>query len=263
MLYIDAHTHLAKYDENMFEVISEIEKHEILTVSVSMDSFLYEKNLEIAKTCSLVIPTFGIHPWSATRFSYKLGELVENINRSAMIGEIGLDFYFVEETENYEHQIKVFDFFLEAAREQNKIVNLHTKGAEKEVLTELQKHSIHKAIVHWYSGPTKLISDYLELGCYFTVGVEALSNKKIQNIIKLIPDERLLTETDNPGGYEWLNQKPGMPSLIIEVVDKLAEIKNVTPDEIKLLIMKNFNKLIENDKHIGKNIKSKLSGLLY
>ncbi len=262
-MYIDAHTHLAKYEENMFEVISEIERNEILTVSVSMDSFLFEKNLEIARTCPFVIPSFGIHPWSATRYSYKLGELVENINRSPMIGEIGLDHHFVEETEAYEHQKKVLEFLLEAAGELRKIVNVYTKGAEEEVLTALREYNIERAIIHWYSGPVKYIEHYLELGCHFTIGVEVLKNKKMQNFLKLIPDDRLLTETDNPGGYELLKKGIGMPGLIIKVVDKLAEIKGKSHDEMKNLVMNNFYRLIENDQHIDGQIKNKLRGLLY
>ena len=244
-MYIDAHTHLAKYEENMFEVISEIESNEILTISVSMDSFLFEKNLAIAKTCPYVIPSFGIHPWSATSFSYKLGDLVEYINRCSMIGEIGLDHHFVEETETYEHQKKVFEFLLEAAGELRKVVNVHTKGAEEEVLNALREFNIERAIIHWYSGPVKYIEHYLELGCYFTVGVEVLKNKKMQNFLKLIPDDRLLTETDNPGGYEWLAKEVGMPNLIIQIVDKLAAIKNKSHDDIKNLVMNNFYRLIE------------------
>ena len=262
-MYIDAHTHLAKYEENMFEVISEIEQNEILTVSVSMDTFLYEKNLDIARTCELVIPSFGIHPWSATHYSYRLGDLVEYIKRSAMIGEIGLDFHFIEEVEQYEHQRKVFDFFLAAAQEQNKIINLHTKGAEKEILNKLIEYNIRQSIIHWYSGPQKYVDKYLAQGSYFTIGVDVLFNKKIQKLLNTIPDERLLTETDNPGGYEWITKKIGMPKLIIEVVDKIAEIKGISSEDVKHSIISNFYTLIADNEHIDVSIKNRLRGLLY
>ena len=90
-MLIDAHTHIAKYENNLDEVFREINEHKILTISNSMDVFAFEKNLKIAENCKLIMPTFGIHPWSATEYSYKLENLIEYINQSPMIGEIGLD----------------------------------------------------------------------------------------------------------------------------------------------------------------------------
>jgi TatD DNase family protein len=262
-MFIDAHTHLAKYEENLFEVINEIEENEIITLSVSMDTFLFQKNLQIAETCKYVIPSFGVHPWSATHYSYKLGELVEPIKTAPVIGEIGLDFYFVEDSEKYEHQRQVFEFILEASSEMNKIVNLHTKGAEAEIIEYLHKYKIRKSIIHWYSGPIKLIEKFLDLGCYFTFGVELLESKNIQKILKKIPDDKLLTETDNPGAWEWLKNEIGMPNLILNVVDKLAELKKTSASEIQTIVQKNFNSLVEDDIHLSSNIKNMVSGKLY
>ncbi len=262
-MYIDAHTHMAKYEENLYDVIKQIEENDILTISVSMDTFLFEKNQQIAETCKLVVPSFGVHPWSATHYSYKLGDLVEPLKTASMIGEIGLDFHFVEDVEKYDHQRQVFEFILEASKEMNKIVNLHTKGAEVEVLEMLQKNKIEKSIIHWYSGPLKHIDKYLELGSYFTFGVELLESKSIQKVFKKIPDDRILSETDNPGAWEWLKKEIGMPELVLEVVDKIAELKDISTDDAKTLIQKNFYQLVENDEHIDPEIKNRLSGKLY
>ncbi|MBU1096960.1 MAG: TatD family hydrolase [Bacteroidetes bacterium] len=262
-MYIDVHTHLAKYDEQLPDALEEIKKNNILTVSVSMDDFLFEKNLRIAKTNDLIIPSFGIHPWSATRYSYKLGELVDAIDKSAMIGEIGLDFHFIEDTEQYPHQKKVFEFLLETAKHQNKIINVHSKGAEKEVLEYLKFFGIERAIIHWYSGPMKYVKKFLDLGCCFSIGVEILESNYIRKLLFKIPEDRLLTETDNPGGYEWLKQSKGMPSLIINVVEKIAEIKLISVDEVMNLVQKNFYNLLENDPHIDQSVKNMLSGRLY
>ena len=87
-MLIDAHTHIAKYESNLDEAIREIHEHRILTISNSMDVFAFEKNLKIAERCALIMPTFGIHPWSATEHSYKLEKLGDFINQSPMIGEI-------------------------------------------------------------------------------------------------------------------------------------------------------------------------------
>ena len=137
-MLIDAHSHVDRYDlvdECALEsALAEITQHRILTISNSMDLPSYKRNLEISEMCSLVLPTFGVHPWNAPEYADRLDDLSEAIEQSPMIGEIGLDHYFIQDTSTYPAQRKVLEFFLGAAREQEKITNLHTKGAEREVL---------------------------------------------------------------------------------------------------------------------------------
>ena len=257
-MLIDAHTHIAKYESNLDEVIREINEHKILTISNSMDVFAFEKNLKIAERCELIMPTFGIHPWSATEYSYKLENLVDYINQSPMIGEIGLDHHF-EDSSKYQHQNQVFEFFLEFARDHNKVINLHTKGAEKEILDYLKKYDIKKSIIHWYSGPEKLVDQFLELGCYFTIGVEVLKSRKIKNLAKRLPLDRILTETDNPGAYKWLKNEPGMPSLIQLVVNALADIRKISVEDAAESVRNNLAELLRDDEHISEYFKSLLN----
>ena len=141
----------------------------------------------------------------------------------------------------------MFEFFLEAAKEQNKIVNLHTRGAEKEVLVLLKKYEIQRAIIHWYSGPLDILDKLVDTGAYFTIGVEVLDSEHITTIAQVLPAERLLTETDNPGGQMWLRGILGMPSLIKEVIQILAEVKNTTEQVIIQTIETNFARLIQGD----------------
>jgi Tat protein secretion system quality control protein TatD with DNase activity len=82
---------------------------------------------------------------------------------------------------------------------------------------------------------------------YFTIGVEVLSSAAIQKIAKAIPSSLLLTETDNPGGYHWLTGKLGMPSIIAEVVHKLAEIRGWSGEETKTIVLENFLRLAGDD----------------
>lgn len=82
------------------------------------------------KKCELIIPAFGIHPWNAPAHVDRLDKLAEAIDQTPLIGEIGLDHHFVKDSSRYLAQRKVFEFFLQEARRSNKIVNLHSKGAE-------------------------------------------------------------------------------------------------------------------------------------
>ncbi len=227
-ILIDAHAHLDHYGDNLDAALAEIESHRILTVAVSMDPESYERISQIARRCPLVIPAFGVHPWNAAQFVDRLDELAPLLARPAMIGEIGLDFHFVKDPSSYPAQRELFDFFLAAARSAGLIVNLHTKGAEREVLDALVRHDIGQAVVHWYSGPPGLMGGYFDRGYMFTVGVEILVSERIARIAARIPENLLLTETDNPGGYEWYARKPGMPYLLTKVIERLAETRKTT-----------------------------------
>ncbi len=246
-MLIDAHAHLDKYGDDLGSALGEIEQHGIFTWAVSMDLPSYERNLEIAASCALVLPTFGIHPRRAPEYASRLAELNPWIERSPAIGEIGLDFHWVEDSSQYPAQRKVFEYFLAAARDQKKIVNLHTKGAEKEVFDLLERYGIARAIVHWYSGPLDILRALADYGAYFTLGVEVLASDKIRDIARAVPLDRVLTETDNPGGLKWLNGTLGMPKIILEVIEQIAAIKQETSAAIVRAVEENFCRLAGND----------------
>jgi TatD DNase family protein len=250
-MLIDAHSHVDRYDlvdEHALEsALAEITQHRIFTISNSMDLPSYKQNLEISEKCDLVLPAFGVHPWNASEYVDHLQDLSKAIEQSPMIGEIGLDHYFVEDAATYPDQRKVFEFFLGTAREQKKIINLHTKGAEREVLELLDRYNISRVVVHWYSGPLDTFRELVARGVYFTVGIEVLYSKHIQTIAAEIPSGRLLTETDNPGGPQGFIGRAGTPALVKEVIRGIAEARKTTIEVIVQAVQANWAELIRDD----------------
>ncbi|MBI9099894.1 MAG: TatD family hydrolase, partial [Spirochaetaceae bacterium] len=119
------------------------------------------------------------------------------------------------------------------------IPSIHTKGAEKTVLGLLKKYNIQKSIIHWYSGPLDLIAEFLEQGCYFTIGPDILSGSEIY---LHLPMERILVETDNPTGMTWISGHKNRGDDIIKVYKQLSK---KIPIEKKLLIELVKENLIE------------------
>jgi TatD DNase family protein len=212
-----------------------------------MDLPSYRRNLEIGETCDLVIPTFGIHPWHAPGYVDRLEDLSAAIEQSPMIGEIGLDHHFVEDTSAYPAQRQVFEYFLSAARDQQKIVNVHTKGAEEDVLALLDRYQLPRVIVHWYSGPLDILRELVVREFTFTVGVEVLHSEHIQAVARVIPLGQLLTETDNPGGPAGFIGEPGMPVLVGDVVRGIAKARETTAEAIVQAVQANLLALIRDD----------------
>jgi len=243
-MLIDAHTHIDQYGEELESVLKEIQTRKIYSVSVSMDIPSYHRTKAIAGSCPYILTAFGIHPWRAPEFEGELTQLDPLIEEAPMTGEIGLDYYFEENSDHYPEQRRLFDYQLHQAASHEKIVNLHTKGAEREIVEKLEESGIRRSIVHWYSGPLDLIDRYLAAGAYFTIGVELLFSEHIRQVLEAIPTNRLLTETDNPTGYEWLAGKRGMPSILEKVVHEIARLNDMTDSEVISLASDNFESLI-------------------
>jgi TatD DNase family protein len=250
-MLIDAHAHIDKYGDELNAALTEIQERRIFTIGTAMDLPSYRELRSIAERCDLVLATFGVHPRRAPDYANRLRELNAHIEASPAIGEIGLDFHWVKDTSEYPAQLKVLEYFFAAAREQKKIVNLHTKGGEKNILELLERYDIQRAIVHWYSGPLDIFRALIQLGAYFTVGVEVWYSDAIRAIAREIPDHLLLTETDNPGGLKWLKGVVGMPKDIEKVVNALAELRDSSPELISQTIQENFLHMIKDDPWLG------------
>ena len=244
-MLIDAHTHIDMFDDaSLPTALNEIEQHQIFTLSVTIDTTAYERAKQIAASNPLIVPLFGIHPWEAYRFADALDSLAPLLAESPMLGEIGLDFHFMKDKALYPKQFAVFDYFLDTAVAQQKIVNIHGLGAETAVLERLEQFQPPTPIVHWYAGPLNLIDRYLAVGTYFTFGVELLYGEKIEKILAVIPQDRLLSETDNPGANQHFTQKPGTPGLIQQVVAKMARCHQISETEMESILNQNFRRLI-------------------
>jgi len=252
-MFIDAHSHLDKYEEDLESALNEINQHGIFTISNSMDLPSWARNLVIADRCDLVLPTLGVHPWNASEYVNCLEDLDKPIIQSSMIGEIGLDHHYITDASLYPAQTKVCEFFLATASQQGKIVNLHTKGAEEEVLHLLRHYNIQRAIVHWYSGPLDVLRAMVDHGFYFTVGVAVLYSQHVQTIARNLPSDLLLTETDNPGGPQSLTGTRGRPLLIKDVIHKLAELRKVKTEVIIDIVQTNCLRLINDDPWISES----------
>ncbi len=139
----------------------------------------------------------GFHPQLAQSHIAELKDFPNYVSKTSYIGEVGLDF-----SKNYidskDIQLNSFDFICQCIRKTNKIMSVHSRKAEKDVLDILKKHAIKNVIFHWYSGPLGLIEDIVNEGYYFSIN-EAMTNSVTgRSIINKIPRNRVLTESDSP-----------------------------------------------------------------
>ena len=156
-------------------------------------------------------------------------------DQTSYIGEIGLDF----SKEGYatkEEQVVVLREVLSAIGGKKKIVSVHSRRAEKELLSLLCEYQIENVIFHWYSGPVHLIPAILEQGYYFSINEAMCDSKNGKGIIEKIPRERVLTETDAP-----YNERCD----IGKVLNVLAGNWNIGRPEAEAAVERNFRTLLK------------------
>lgn len=241
---VDAHAHVDRFGDAWPAALREIRARRVVTLAVSMDPASWEATRALAASEPLIVPSFGVHPWEAPGWHRRLAEIEPLLEAAPMLGEVGLDHRFVKDADAWGPQEEVFGLFLAAARRTGKLLNLHTSGAEARVCELLGTHGVERMLVHWYNGPMKPLAALAEMGAYFTVGVELLRSERIERIARRIPADRLLTETDNPGGWAWLTGEPGMPALVGKVLERLADVRRLAPVELAELIEANARTML-------------------
>ncbi|MFX1285813.1 MAG: TatD family hydrolase [Promethearchaeota archaeon] len=252
--YIDVHCHLP--DNYFFKdinnyIIQWYQQGVIHVVSVSQNYAESLRSIELSKKYSQIIPAIGIHPWKAYEKQDELrdfDQLLSRYKEIRILGEIGLDYRFIKHKEKYSFQKKVLDFFFTQAEKRELRLMLHVKGAEAEIANYIETRTLpgKNCCIHWYSGPTKILKKLVDLDCYFSCS-PALSYSKHQIVPKMVPLDRLLTESDGNVKYQGCVGHPGM---IPEVVDLIADLANHNRNELQQIILHNsFSYLGKREKN--------------
>lgn len=168
----------------------------------------------------------GLHPLLAAENRKELTLFKRLIDQTSYIGEIGLDFSR-EGIVTKNEQISVLREVLATIKGKKKIVSVHSRNAEKELLDMLCEFEIKNVIFHWYSGSVDLIPSIIERGFYFSINESMCRSKNGQSIIGKIPREKILTETDAP-----YNNRTNIRMVLNQL--KMSEID----------IFNNFNRLL-------------------
>jgi TatD DNase family protein len=248
-MFFDTHCHLSLFKD----IPSTLSKAKASRVACILAVAMYYKDnwsvLELAKAYSEVVPALGIHPIEVPNLS-NVEEQLEAIdqlllaNRVKVVGEIGLDRYFVKDKQMWSRQEEILTHFLEFARQHQLAVNLHGKDAEGTLFRILSQYDLRAVQVHWFAGSPELIKEGIKRGYYFSVTPAVLYSEKMRRVVELVPIDHLLTESDGPVSYKGQTTFIGEPALMETVVQEIAQIKQQPPDEIEPILYNNAQKLI-------------------
>ena len=250
---IDSHCHLDRSPlyEKLDEIVNRAESTGVeclLTISTSLKSFEMVKRI-ILKYKN-IYGSIGIHPHeSKDHINVDKKMLISLRNKNSKIvaiGETGLDFYY----QNSDKLIQKNKFVehIEAAIDLNLPIIVHSRNAEIDTFNILKDFSFRnpKILMHCFTGSSDFSKKMLSLGAYISLSgiITFNKSKELQKTASSIPIDRLLIETDSP--YLAPIPKRGSanePSFIKYIAMKLAEIKQISYDDLIFYTSNNFNKL--------------------
>jgi TatD DNase family protein len=249
---IDSHCHLDHESlfENLKDIISrskDIGINKLLTICTTLESF--EKIKVLVNKDKIIYGTYGIHPHETEKNIVDreiILKTAKNTDRIIGIGETGLDFYYNHS--NKKRQIDSFIEHIEAAIDLSMPLIIHSRNAENETFDILNeyKNKKPKILMHCFTGSFEFSKKLLHLDAYFSAsGIITFKNSvDLQNTFKVLPLDRILVETDSPFLSPIpMRGKKNEPSHIKYTIEKLANIKDITIDQIKNITTLNFNKL--------------------
>ena len=219
---IDAHCHfdMAKNPE---KYISDNEKKRIKTIGMTNLPSHFQMGVNHVRKYKYIRLALGLHPLKAKEHAKEYSKFTELVKHTSYIGEVGLDFSR-EGFSTKEIQIRSFDFVLDCIKGQKKILSIHSMRAEKETLEMLIEKKIENAIFHWYSGSISVLKRIIDSGYFLSINSAMVESENGRKIIKEIPKNLILTETDFPFIensnisliFKYLSNEWGMSGLEIE-----------------------------------------------
>lgn len=251
MELFDSHCHYndEKFDVDRDNLIKEnIEKGITKSVVAGYSIKSSEKAVQIAeKYPNNLYAIVGISPNDIEEIDYdKIKKLALNKNVVG-IGEIGLDFYWNKENKNLQKQ--VFINQINIANELNLPIIIHSREAVMDTLEILKTNNVNKkGIFHCCPLNIELIKEAIKLGYYisFSGNITFKNSKNAYDCVKYVPLEKILIETDSPYMTpEPYRGKRNNPSLVYYVAKKVAEIKEVSLEEIAKITYNNAKNIFE------------------
>ena len=245
---IDTHVHLndEAYKENLDEIIASANKigiKKMIVIGCDYQSSL--KAIEIAKKYDNIYAMVGLHPSDVDKETDKdLNWLKELLKEEKVIGigEIGIDLYWTKE--NKDLQIEFFEKQLQISLEYNLPVSIHSRDAIELTYQILSKNS-YKGVIHCFSGSLEMAKKFIKLGYLIGIGgVVTFKNTNLKEVVKNIPMECIITETDGP----YLAPTPyrgkmNKPEYIKLIVDEIALLKSMDVVEVEKQIDENVKKV--------------------
>ena len=262
-MLIDSHCHLDRLNNDASGTTEEILNRaraagveKFLCIATNLDGFKVVS--EIANHHKDVYCSAGVHPLQNKEFEVDYQRLIQQASEDKVIavGETGLDYFY--SPDNAEWQKKSLHLHVKAAREVNKPLIIHTRDARKDTLSILSEEKAEEVggILHCFTESLDMAQAAIDMGFYISFSgiLTFKSADALREIAMKIPLNKVLVETDSP----WLAPVPhrgkeNQPAYVVEVAKLLAELHDISFQELAKQTTDNFNRLFPSSVHVSIN----------
>ena len=253
-MLVDSHCHLDKldlsvYDGNLDAALAAAYARQIshiLCIGINLENI--EDVIQLAERHVPVYASVGVHPLYRESREPTVDDLVAIARHEKVvaIGETGLDYFYGEG--DLQWQRDRFIIHIEAAKQCGLPLIIHTRGAKKDTLDYLQQFGNGEVngVLHCFTEDLDMAKQAVDMGFMISIsGIVTFRNaSELRDVVKALPLDRLLVETDAP----WLAPVPhrgkkNEPQYVVEVAEKVAELKGVSLQEVAAVTTGNFFKL--------------------
>lgn len=241
---VDFHCHLDLYPD-LAAVISSCDARRAATLAVTTTPKAFSHNRQLASKSKYVRVALGLHPQLVDQRASEVDMFERLLSETRYVGEVGLDagrrFYH-----SFGAQQTVFRRILELCAEAGgKILSVHSVRAAKHVLDLIEEclpEGNSTVVLHWFTGSVAEARRGVELGCYFSVNERMLATPNGLRVLREIPDNLLLTETDGP--FIEKSGKPIGPGDVWDVLSGIAAMRAMTTEQVRAQVITNLGRVI-------------------
>lgn len=222
------------------QLIKQCEVARIATIAVTTTPKAWPQNKRWTSNSSYVFPAVGLHPELVGERYGDLELLEKYMNDTRLVGEVGLDGspqhrrHFVQQQEVFERVLKIGQSL------GGRVLTIHSRRAATEVIKMIKGNTTPDRvlpILHWFSGSTALARRAVECGCYFSINSSMLDHDHGQTLVRSLPTDRLITETDSP--FTKVDGRNSLPWDVIRAADRLSALLRISIEETARLLARN------------------------
>jgi len=203
-----------------------------------------ERNLALTREDSRIRPAAGLFPTVLDRDEAAAIEELLRRERDAFVavGEVGLDFWKVQDEDERVLQRALFQRFVDLAIELDLPLNVHSRSTGRQAIELLLERGARRVQMHAFDGRAATARPAVEAGYYFSVPPSVVRSPQKRKLVRQLPLECLLVETDSP----VLGPEPGErnePANAVISVREIASIQGVTEDEVRAVVVENTRRI--------------------
>lgn len=240
----DFHCHVDLHPDPV-AVIDRCVRERIFVLTVTTTPKAWVQNCMWSDRNSYVHPATGLHPELVGERYAEIDLLEQQISEGRFVGEVGLD-GSQQYRKSYDRQKDVFIRVLNTAQKVGgRVLTIHSRGSARDVITMIEEHTDTQrvlCILHWFSGSIAEAGRAIAAGCYFSINHAMLANERGRKLIKSLPINRLLTETDSP--FTTVGERKSLPWDVITTTALLADVCGISPTLMNSKMLTNAQQVL-------------------